>query len=548
MSWSYYEFKAFFEMYIKYPDISEYIKQYLNLKNYYKVSELPELLQKFEDFITNEVKKFNKDELFYLSCIIKEICYYGSYTPEYYKYYNKEIEYRIYSLIDVCTSLQNILINLKYENYGYLYIESFIKILVYFEKYTILYSNIELFLKLEQDISVSININDLFSPVDDTKISGFDKYLDEYYDYSGKIKLEEETINDVETNIFLKKVKNKCHISTEDILAQINNYLLQNIGFNIDDLELISAYLLAIFKLNNKPGEEKFNLFRIEVLDYQDINNFFKDKSKYLSEDKITKIINFFMMDDKANNGSYKNIRNNELNCIIEIKNKRFFGIYNFLNNVLVFKGLAFHIINYIEENSKLRIYKFDKFFDKKDDRKFFSDIQKKLATFMSYKIADILNDNGYIVPRVIYKEENINKEKEFWVEIEKIEIPKEYRTNKKSFIEFSDIDVIALDKENKVLLHIEAKDLKPTIEYSEIGKKNYEKQKNFIEVRYKTLKDNKAAILKALFNIDEDDYDIKNIYITNKSNKKKVKDEYSNMTVINYEQFKQNIKKLSNL
>lgn len=344
--------------------------------------------------------------------------------------------------------------------------------------------------------NIAIEIDNLFEIIEDEEL---DNYFIEYDKYFRTLKLENETIDNKELNEYLHSKKLLPH----QIRKSGNHAIESTLGFNYDDLELLKENICIL-----KNYETVAHHFCIKK------EKFIEMFSNYIDFERVESIVKYLSINHLYGANEKPGIRDIELRCISEQNGNLYFGLYNLFESIDIFQniGISGHFIKElgIPEKEKSR----------------FSKLNDKFSTFFSYKIADLLNSSGYVLPK-----------KDGIIQVELCEI--EIDSNK--VLKFKDIDVLAVDTQNSILYNFELKYFKLNLAYSKLKKDKFNENlfKSFI-CRNERIEENKGKILEKLFGINNGgEYKVKPVLITSRTNYKSRKD----ISYYNFESFKEKLR-----
>lgn len=325
-------------------------------------------------------------------------------------------------------------------------------------QFAYIYSNLEINISIYNYIDFKHTLFDYCNNI--LTQDSFDEYFNNYY-LMGDIEKPEDVGLISEGTKYLLETKG---LLPNQIRMDIVNNL--NLGFNFED----------ILKFE-KAIEDNFNPLVIYIKNIKDIEKCFEISG-------LEKICRFFSF----KNGDSYNYLNIQLRPIYYNQNTIYLTKQETLNAITIFKNLILseHFISY---------YNLDQY------KKIFQSTQNSITKFFSYKIADILDQHKFLIPRSL--------DNTLMVDI--------IINNLKLNIDINDIDVLALDPKDKILYNIELKYYKPAIEFADLYKdtfssKHIEKVLN----RESQIKEIKNYILSNYFNIKSsfNDYEVKSIMI----------------------------------
>ncbi|CAK7001733.1 hypothetical protein [Tissierella sp.] len=334
----------------------------------------------------------------------------------------------------------------------------------------------------EDDLFENMLTSDLFRYIENEKrekIAMFNNYI------LGEDHIEED---DVE-NEQLKKYLEDKGLDLNSIRNESEEIVFKYFGFYCSDINKI---LKEIFRLNNYGEKNKKIKHHISITE----DNFIKLYKDIIEPERLKNITQQFMVNNLFKDEKYKEYKSlprmMELRPIYEYNSNLNFGVFDLMNYFTVFMNTVISG-QYGKElglgNEKVDNYRND-----------LTNIQNKISNYFSYRVADILDKNGYILPK--------NDAGLICVDIEKIHL-------REKEIVFNDIDVLALDDIRKILYNFELK-------YSKL--QFYEKGNNF-DIKFKKLKErvetilnNKELIIKEYFNVqDSSNFELKTIILTSR-------------------------------
>lgn len=304
--------------------------------------------------------------------------------------------------------------------------------------------------------------------------------------------LEEDEIKD-------KGLRNKLRCENKDLLGIVkrsNETIFKYFGFKISDLQTMIDRILNDEVLDNYGEENKITKHSIIIKQRQFKSIFEND----ICPDNINNIIKQLSINYLMNKIEKPKLRSIELRPIFMSGENLYFGKCDLLNYITVLKNIIIsgHYGKELAlEEEMIKNYESDML-----------NMQKQMSEYLSYKVADVLINEGVEVLR--------NEDDEVWVDVQEFDI------DGKRLI-FNDIDVLAVNREKKEVYNIELKYYK--IQYDEFVKSNNNsldfkrKHGNTFNKRYKKLEQYKSQILKKYFKIyDGDNYSIRNLMITSRT------------------------------
>lgn len=455
-------------------DLYQKVKSYvikkikLNLK---EKSDLLILKDRLFQLIQDKCSYFNCDDLIFVSEYIREIfCK---------KIYPKEHIFLMSELNEIALIIQKVIV-LRGNNFSNNPISKKNKKLdELFEMikiYNILQQRIDFISVLNEPLDINIVLNPI-------KSKELDLYFEDYKSMYVNIKVEED--NTI-FNPSLKEYLDRKNLSPGGIGLKASYALSKVFGFNFQDLNII---------INNIDILNSHFIIKDQVIIAKDefINKFVT----LLGKDKFLCIYNFFSINHLTTKNTDITARHIELRCLTEMNGYVSFGKYTFLECINIFKNISLsgHFPNelLIDENSK----------------RVFSKFQENISKFLSYKLGDLLEYNGYILPK------EPDMENIICVDIKK------FKNKNNKVIAFNDIDVLAINPTSKIVYNIELKYYKVAIDYRELKFDKIEnKVFNQVMLRERLLWQHLPDILSIFFNLtDITGFSVKSIIITARPN-----------------------------
>ncbi|HYF84282.1 MAG TPA: hypothetical protein VEB00_14780 [Clostridia bacterium] len=428
---------------------------------------LDEIEHDFYNLIICKVQYFRYDELIFIVEFMRE-----QYCQ---KLHPKEHLFRMNEFNEIALHLQKICLQLGnqgFQNNAVLYENTNLDELFELIKlYNIFILNMEYYKALGREIS---DIN-LFEPIKDEKV---DQFFDECAELYTSRKIEQEEIIDPRLRQYLVRKR----LMPELIMKRANHSIETILGFRVSDLDII---------VNNLHLLDRDS--KIKDHYYVSKDRFKKLFKKYLDVQTICNIIEYFSIIRLFKAEIEVSTRHLELRCFYEEGKCIKFGKYTFIEVVTIFKNICFsgHFMG-------------EMIIDKKN-KSLFSELQQDMSLFFSYKLADFIESQGFILPRDPDEPDIV------YVDIKKI-INKKGKT-----IAFNDIDILAYKPAKKLIYNFELKYYKAAMSHRELVFDKIEnKVYQQIALREKLIAENLCDILDILFGIiDWKDVKVKSVIIT---------------------------------
>ena len=448
------------------------------------------------DYILNKIKYFKKDDLLFLA-----------------EYLREEFNARVYpaTLLDQYIMMNDIGIyiskivlgnNITFNNNSYINTAR----LKYLIDCIVFYGNIKTKIEYSKRNVLSVSIDDIFEPIWNEVVK---KYFKGYDLYLNSTKIEDIKIGDPKLNQYLIGI----HLTPDEIYKQANPVIEDIVGFHYDDVDYL-LYNIPYMMLNTTYSSDRENRFHIKIK-RNDFIHFFKEG---ISEDHLIKVLEYLSINYCINDGKHSN-REVELRCITEDNGVLSFAIRTILECLGMFKrititGHYMEEVTYSYQKAKLELHSSDLIKQ-----------QQAMSLYFSYVVAELFETYGYLIakdsngyPAVDIKDIKVNG----------------------SRLVFNDIDVLAFNKNTNTIINCELKYYKVKMDYAGMTKDALDKEKcKSLLKRETTLKNNKSAIVKAVFGLSIPDSSIavKSIVVTSRQNYNT-----KNITEYNFEEFKRKL------
>lgn len=325
------------------------------------------------------------------------------------------------------------------------------------------------------------------------------KYFDIYLKNGVFEKIEDYTIK----NEILRKKLYQEEKTPESILNALTDFLLSHFSFDDKELNILEQ---IIFK-NEFKNREEFETWT------QEEKEMFNDSSIYVIEKELLEeifdkstweaILNTFSI----NNHFDSPIEYMELFCFFEVDDFVMFGGFDVVQTFAIFEKflLSGHYIDAYKKGIS--------------SNKIFTKAQRNMSKYFSYCVADLLSNNGYILPTEI-----VNKKKCVRAEIDKIETENGNILKDSRGKSLGDIDVLAINIDKKEILIFELKYYKPAISIQDlfVRDKNLIVDKKVLEhirAREKAISSHKKDVVKYILGSCEGDYSVRSFLLTARAN-----------------------------
>ena len=339
-------------------------------------------------------------------------------------------------------------------------------------------------------------------------------YFDKLHDMGPEEKPEDLEIVDEQ----LKRYLESRSLLQEQIYSAVDNDLLGLFGFTFEDLKT----MVRIFIFKEEIFYLPLKLIRKDI--------FYEKLKTVLPIEKVKRILHFFSINTLIEEDRLVGEREFELHSLYQTKDFIVFGELDIIQNVDIFEKLVFsgHFLEMylpgVEAPQALR------------------DSQQKMATLLSYKLAEMLNSAEYLVPV-----EKVSKHLGGG-QVVKAEIGKILAGETDILRGLGDIDVLAFNPQKLELILIELKYFKPgrtikEVVLSDAGKIESKRVVEKALAREKAVKENLTVVLNML-NIMEPAQNIKvrSILVTARPNFKAIQ-EGLGMEYLTWTELEQQIK-----
>lgn len=326
-----------------------------------------------------------------------------------------------------------------------------------------------------------------------------DKYFDLYLENGVFEKIEDYTIK----NEFLRNKLSLEEKTPESILNAFADILSSQFLFSAKDLKALEQ---IIFKYEFKNNEE----FKAWV---QEEKELFSDSPIYVIEKELLeKTFNKSILEANLNTFSINKHFDSladymELFCFFEVDDFVMFGGIDVVQTFGIFE--KFLLSGHYIEAYKKGI----------SSNKIFTKAQRNMSKFFSYCVADLLANNGYILPTEI-----VNKKECIRAEIDKIEIENENILKDSNGKALGDIDVLAINIDKKEILLFELKYYKPAISIHDLFVRDKslivdKRVLEHIQAREKAISSHKRGVVKYILGKCDGDYRVRSFLLTARTN-----------------------------
>lgn len=326
-----------------------------------------------------------------------------------------------------------------------------------------------------------------------------DKYFDLYLENGVFEKIEDYTIK----NEFLRNKLSLEEKTPESILNAFADILSSQFLFSAKDLKALEQ---IIFKYEFKNNEE----FKAWV---QEEKELFSDSPIYVIEKELfEKTFNKSILEAILNTFSINKHFDSladymELFCFFEVDDFVMFGGIDVVQTFGIFE--KFLLSGHYIEAYKKGI----------SSNKIFTKAQRNMSKFFSYCVADLLANNGYILPTEI-----VNKKECIRAEIDKIEIENENILKDSNGKALGDIDILAINIDKKEILLFELKYYKPAISIHDLFVRDKslivdKRVLEHIQAREKAISSHKRGVVKYILGKCDGDYRVRSFLLTARTN-----------------------------
>ena len=325
------------------------------------------------------------------------------------------------------------------------------------------------------------------------------KYFDLYLENGVFEKIEDYTIK----NEFLLNKLSLEEKTPESILNAFTDFLSSQFSFSAKDLKALEQ---IIFKYEFKNKEE----FKAWV---QEEKELFSDSPIYVIEKELLeKTFNKSILEAILNTFSINKhfdslVDYMELFCFFEVDDFVIFGGIDVVQTFGIFE--KFLLSGHYIEAYKKGI----------SSNKIFTKAQRNMSKYFSYCVADLLANNGYILPTEI-----VNKKECIRAEIDKIEIENENILKDSNGKALGDIDVLAINIDKKEILLFELKYYKPAISIHDLFVRDKslivdKRVLEHIQAREKAISSHKRDVVKYILGKCDGDYIVRSFLLTARTN-----------------------------
>lgn len=326
-----------------------------------------------------------------------------------------------------------------------------------------------------------------------------DKYFDLYLENGVFEKIEDYTIK----NEFLRNKLSLEEKTPESILNAFADILSSQFLFSAKNLKALEQ---IIFKYEFKNNEE----FKAWV---QEEKELFSDSPIYVIEKELLeKTFNKSILEAILNTFSINKHFDSladymELFCFFEVDDFVMFGGIDVVQTFGIFE--KFLLSGHYIEAYKKGI----------SSNKIFTKAQRNMSKYFSYCVADLLANNGYILPTEI-----VNKKECIRAEIDKIEIENENILKDSNGKALGDIDVLAINIDKKEILLFELKYYKPAISIHDLFVRDKslivdKRVLEHIQAREKAISSHKRGVVKYILGKCDGDYRVRSFLLTARTN-----------------------------
>ncbi len=308
-------------------------------------------------------------------------------------------------------------------------------------------------------------------------------------------KVEDYIIN----NEMLKDKLEKKGETPEYILKDINDLIKKEFGFELEDCNNICTQLLR-YEFPTKNDYASY--FKSDKLFINTPLMILKraELEQICSQESLEAILNAFSIN--RNISTHRNSQEIELFSLYERNELIVVGNFDFAQNISTFE-------KFVLSKDYVDIYK-----KSRELEKSLTKIQKKMSKYVAISAADYLYSKGYALPMEKHNRQMIPR-----AEIDKIKI-----NGKQLLAECGDIDVLAIDREKKIVFLFEIKYYKPAISSYEMlykDKSRIEEDEVIrkMQKREEVVLDNIDEVVKYVLEKYESGYKVKSIFLTPRTN-----------------------------
>ena len=338
-----------------------------------------------------------------------------------------------------------------------------------------------------------ISLKDIcYSAVETEEIN---QYFSRYLLNGSSEKVEDYIIK----NEKLKDKLEKEGKTPEYILKDISELIKKEFGFELEDCNNICTQLMR-YEFPTKNDYDSY--FKSDKL-FVNTPLIILKKSQLeqiCSQESLEAILNTFSI----NRNIFLHQNNNELELfsLYESNELIVVGNFDFAQNVYVFE-------KFILTKDYIDIFK-----KSKELEKSLTKIQKKMSKYVAISAADYLCSKGYKLPMEKYNRQMIPR-----AEIDKIKI-----NGKQLLADCGDIDVLAIDREKKIVFLFEIKYYKPAMSsyemlYKDKSRIEEDEVLRKMQKREEVVLDNIDEVVKYVLENYESGYKVKSILLTPRTN-----------------------------
>lgn len=353
------------------------------------------------------------------------------------------------------------------------------------------YNLIEENSKLTENRDISLK-NICYSAIETEEMN---QYFSRYLLNGSSEKVEDYIIN----NEMLKDKLEKKGETPEYILKDINDLIKKEFGFELEDCNNICTQLLRCEFPTKNDYDSYFKSARLFVnIPLMILKR--AELEQICSQESLEAILNAFSIN--RNISTHRNSQEIELFSLYERDELIVVGNFDFAQNISTFE-------KFILSKDYVDIFK-----KSKELEKSLTKIQKKMSKYVAISAADFLYSKGYALPMEKYNSQMIPR-----AEIDKIKI-----NGKQILADCGDIDVLAIDREKKIVFLFEIKYYKPAISsyemlYKDKSRIEEDEVLRKMQKREEVVLDNIDEVVKYVLEKYESGYKVKSIFLTPRTN-----------------------------
>ncbi|PID03759.1 hypothetical protein CSV67_03720 [Sporosarcina sp. P2] len=292
---------------------------------------------------------------------------------------------------------------------------------------------------------------------------------------------------------------------------KVDKFLNEKYGLTSEEINAVS---LTAFKNNKLFDSYRFEIHSCQliIIDKREFYEIVKEsfEIKYSQFEKVIDLFSLKEVNSEEDLNSKRILY--ELKSINIVDNLLIFGAYDLFQNAAIFKALhhSSHFTYYFIDSYKNNLELMNSELN---------EINQHMTSYFVASVADVLLENGYTLP---VEKRRIKGER---VTLPRFEIKSILNDSEENVLyHLGDIDILAVDKDKKIIYNIEVKYYQPAISFKEMiskdtrrltSKKTIEK----VNARHEILELNIKSVTR-FWQIDYDDeYKVESLIITAREN-----------------------------